>query len=104
VGTKHSCLAFSTAAPTTANMTAFLNVDHLLHGGPGGSKGWSGELESPFELLHLLLALAGRPEVLVPQGLHEAHNVMCRPKLQIGFINLHTAAQQVRAMHPTSWM
>lgn len=74
---------------------------HLLHGGSGGSKGWPGELESPFELLHLLLALAGRPEVVVSQGLHEAHNVMCRPKLQIGFINLHTAAQQVEAMHQT---
>ncbi len=75
---------------------------HLLHGGSGGSKGWPGELESPFELLHLLLTLAGRPEVRVPQGLHEAHNVMCRPKLQVGFINLHTAAQQVRPMHQTS--
>ena len=77
---------------------------HLLHGGSGGSKGWPGELESPFELLHLLLALPGCPEVLVTQGLHEGHNVMCRPKLQIGFINLHTAAQQVRPMYKTSYM
>ncbi len=75
---------------------------HLLHGGSGGGKGWPSELESPFELVHLLLALAGCPEVLVPQGLHEAHNVMCRPELEIGFIDLHTAAQQVKAMRQTS--